>query len=181
MQARASRFYTLSRLVRGRDTVKRLLSDQERIGLALDAELAGLAVAANERNVIAKWQQFCFYRRNQCVVIAVRKVRAPNRARKQNVADEGEFLGAVEQHDRAWRMSRAMEYIETMSANFDLIALIEPAVWFDVARASDPVNLALSFEPLQQHAIGAVGTFDFDIEFGAQIFRAAGVIDVAVG
>ena len=78
-------------------------------------------------------------------------------------------------------MSRAMENFKSMPADLDMIALVEPAVWLDVAGARDPVDFSLRFETLKQHAIGAVGTFDFDIQFGAQIVRAAGVIDVAVG
>jgi hypothetical protein len=68
-----------------------------------------------------------------------------------------------------------------MARDRDGIALVEPAIRHDVARAFDAVELALLLERVEQDGIGLMRTLDLDAELGAQLIRASGVVDVAVG
>ena len=136
---------------------------------------------ADEVDVIAQGKQLGLNRVDERVVVAVGKIGPADRAAKQHIANEGEFLGPVVKHDRARRVTGAMENLEGVTGDCDGIAVVEPAVGRDVARAFDAVGRPLLRQTVEQEFIGRMRAFDLDAELGAQFISPAGVIDVAVG
>ena len=85
------------------------LSDDVGVRLAFLANSARRAVAANKRHVIAERQQLRLDRADQQFGTTAGQIGATDRALEQHIANEGEPLRSIEQHDRAGRMSWAME------------------------------------------------------------------------
>src|SRR5262245_13383041 len=86
-------------------------------------------MTGNEANVIAERKQIFPNGANQRGVIAVWKVGAPNRALKEDVADEREALLEMHEHHMSGRVPRTVPHLESIVADADRIALFEPTIW----------------------------------------------------
>src|SRR6476646_2416208 len=93
-------------------------------------------------------------------MIAVREVRASDRSLKQDVADDRESRGRVDEYDMAGRMSGAVKHVEAVTADGDRVALFEPAVRQHVPHPREAVGPGLLFDPLKQEAVPLVWAYD---------------------
>ena len=59
----------------------------------------------------------------QLLVIATRKIGASDGACKQHIADDGEVVLGLVEHDVTWRMARAVDDIEAHRTHRDPIAM----------------------------------------------------------
>lgn len=66
----------------------------------------------HKAHVVAQRPEFFADSRNERGMIAARKIRAPDRALEQDVADKGEPGYGLEKYDVTWRMTRAMQYLK---------------------------------------------------------------------
>lgn len=81
-------------------------------------------MAGDEDDVIAQRQQFIFDATDQCGVIPLRKISAPDGVLKQYVADKGDATGGVIKDDMAGSMARAVQYGENFIADADMLTLL---------------------------------------------------------
>src|SRR4051794_32935815 len=78
---------------------------EERIGAPLVADARARAMAADEADIIAEWQQLFGDRADQGSMAAARQVGAADRAIEQHVANVSEAHFAMEEHHAARRMA----------------------------------------------------------------------------
>ncbi len=137
-------------------------------------------MAADEPDFIAQREDLVADRFQKLLVIAAGQIGSADRAVEQHVAEMGKALLPVDIDDMAGRMARAMENLEFMLAEGDLVALLQEAVRRDVAHAADVEHLAFGFDILEQEAIVLMRADHLDAERLPHLVGTAGMIDMAV-
>ncbi len=61
---------------------------------------------------------------NELIVIPSRQIGASDGASKQHVTDQRQAVIAVEKHQMAWRVARAMQDFQCLAAEADRITLL---------------------------------------------------------
>src|SRR3981081_2500652 len=115
---------------------------EERIGHPLGADAGTGAVAADEVDIVAEWQQFSCDRLDQRGVTAAGQIGASDRAAEQHVADMRETQFLIVEHNTSRRMAGAMQDVEGQFADGNLLAFIEPAIGPEIAHAGPAAPLA---------------------------------------
>src|SRR3546814_9321432 len=80
--------------------------------------------------VAAKRPQLARNRIEQLLVVAARKVGAPDRSLKDHVADDRELRRRMMKHDMPRRVPRTVDDVDLKIAAGDRIAIDQPAVGF---------------------------------------------------
>lgn len=99
----------------------------ERVVRALCAERRRGPVAGQKRHVVAERKELLANRMDQLRVIALREIRAADRAGEQHVADDRKTRAAMEVHDVAGRVTRAVPHLEQLVAHRHGVAVVQPA------------------------------------------------------
>ena len=113
-------------------------------------------------------------------MIAHRKIGAPDRALKQDIADHGNMRRRVVENDMAGGVARAMIDVEREIADGNLLAIGQPAVGLEYL-AVDAVAAAIILEAADPETVGFMRPFDGHAEFLRQRSRFAAMVDMAVG
>ena len=119
-------------------------------------------------------------------MVAVGEVGPADRAAEEDVADDGEAGGTVDQGDMARRVARAVQDLEDVVGEAQLLAFREPAVGQDIAGTGDPVGPALLLQTLEEEPVLLGRAHDRDrglagLERIPQGCGPAGMVDMAVG
>ena len=69
-------------------------------------------MARQEGHVVAERKEIVTDRVQQLIVVAAWKIRAPDRAREQDVADDREAAGTMEEHDMPRCVAGTVLYLE---------------------------------------------------------------------
>src|SRR3954464_11774869 len=78
-------------------------------------------------------------------------------------------------------MAGAMQDVESEVADFDLIALVEPAVGSEIAHIGHAKTFAATHDIIEQIFVSDMRAFDLHLQGVAQLGGAADMIDMAVG
>ena len=81
--------------------------------------------------IVAQWPELLRDRIDQVLVIAHGKIRTPDAALKENVADDGKLAGPMEENHVAGRMAGAVDDLQRQIAHSNGVAIFEPAVGFE--------------------------------------------------
>lgn len=154
---------------------------QEGVVATLFAEGAFRAVARGEGHVVAQWQQLGLDRVDQVGVVALREVGAADAAGKQHIAHEGMAGAFVEEHHVAGRVAGAVQHLERVLADADLVAVVQPSCGREVFGLWEAEHLALLGQAVDPELVTGVWTDDRQVELARQRAGAARVVDVRVG
>ena len=113
-------------------------------------------------------------------MVAHRKVGAPDRPLKQDVADDREVRRGVVKYDVARRVARAMDDVQGQIADGHCVAIDQPAVRFK-NLAVYAVILAIFVETTDPEAVGFMWPFDRNSQLLGQCARLSAMVNMAVG
>src|SRR3546814_3154121 len=135
----------------------------ERIVATLLAEARYLPMTRHKTDVVTERKQAVPNRTDQIGVIAARKIAATETAGEDHVTNERQLRRRMMKDDVTRRVARTMEHVEAQAAEFDHIAVRQPAIRRKAARrrkavarrrfgqAFDPEQVIL-VRPLDRHA-----------------------------
>src|SRR5690606_33115031 len=152
----------------------------EGIARPLVAEGRHLPVPGHEGHVIAERPELAGDRANQGGVIAAREVGAADRALEQHVADDREPRLAMEEHHMPGRVAGAVQHLETLGAELDGVAILEPTIRFEGLQPCEAETLALLRQLIDPERIFALRAFERHAEALRELGRLSAVIDVTV-
>src|SRR6185503_3327495 len=153
---------------------------QVAVALAFPADGRGGAVAWQDRQVVAEWQQLRLDAGDELLGVSIGEVGTADRVLEQRVADQREARGHVDEHQVSGRVTGDVQHVECQIADADRLAFDQPAIGFDVARVRDAEARTLSLEAREQEGVALVGSLDRDGERLGKFGRAARMIEVAV-
>ena len=114
-------------------------------------------------------------------MVAARKVRATNRAFKQNVTDDGELRFRVEKDDMPWGMAWAVAHLEYDLAKLDAVAILQPAIWRKRLHVWESEHSALFGQGVDPELIVAVWSLNRNPQQFLEFRNGTCMVNVCVG
>ena len=137
-------------------------------------------MAGHELHVVAERPEPARYGLDKLLVIATRKIRAPDRTCKQNVANERHFRAHMEEHDVAGRVAGTVADAELRLTDLHDVAVLKPTVWRAILGVGEARTCGVAPEPVEQIGIVFVRTFDRHAKLARQPGGAACVVEMAM-
>src|SRR5262249_20237009 len=105
-----------------------LVADK-RIGPFFPAKSRGLAVTGHELHIVSQRKQLGADGAHELAQISVPMLPSADRAPEQDVPDKGVARALMVIGDMALGMARAVQNLDPLVPDLDLIAVIEPTLW----------------------------------------------------
>lgn len=153
----------------------------EGVHLALGAEGGHGSVAGNEAHIIAEGKQLFTDGMHQRVEVSLGKIGAADRALKQHVAHHGDPGDGIEEHHMSGCVAGAMENLQSLVADGDGIAVLQPAVGREAVGERKAEHPALLRQFVDPEAVLALRPFDGQVLLARQCRDAAHMVEVPVG
>lgn len=135
----------------------------------------------DEGNIISQRPKLFTDRSNQCLMITLREIRAPDTALKKDIADRRQLGVRLEENDMARRMSGAMPNIEAGFSHGDPVTTHEPSVGLERTGAINAPFLAIFLEPIDPETIIFMRPLDRDAQPIGHNGDTTAMIGVPVG
>ena len=138
-------------------------------------------VAGDEAHVIPQWKEPLGDGGDQLVVIAPRKIRAPDGALEQDVAHLGEPPLGVEEHHMTGGVPGAMDHREDLLAHAHPVTILQPAVRLEIRHRRKAEEPALGRQGMDQKGILPVRPDNGHAQTGGQGAGRPHVVDMTMG
>ena len=135
----------------------------------------------DEGHVVTEGPQAFTDGANESVVIAAREVGPSDGATEKDVSDEGQAVGAVEEHDMARCMPRTMQHFKRDISDPNRVPLVEPPSRRKATRGPKSEHEALLRHGIDPEAILGMRSLDRKLELVCQVCRGARMVNMAVG
>jgi hypothetical protein len=117
----------------------------------------------------------------QLIVVAAWKIRAPDGACEQHVADDREARGAIEEHDMPWGVTGAVLHFELDLADGDDVAIVQPARRDETFAVTKAVVAGVLRDQVDPELVAFMRAFDRQMAAARELGRRRGMIDMGMG
>jgi len=117
-------------------------------------------VSWNEAHCVAQGEETPLDRVDQLAMVSARKIRASDRAAKEDVADLGELRLGVDEDDMAWRVPGAVDHVEPAFSDLQCLAVFQPAAGHEGLGWGKAEQFALAGYGLEQEGVLGVRADD---------------------
>lgn len=153
----------------------------EGIASAFLAEGRHGSVSRDEAGIVAERPETCANGLQQVRMVAAREIGATDAACKQNITDQGEVTLGVVEDDVSRRMSGAMQDVEGLFTDCDLIPVFQPAIREKCGDCLGAEHSGLSRQLLEPETVVYVRTQNGDPGAIGHFTGSADVVQVAMG
>ena len=150
----------------------------KRVGAPLVAKAALGAMAGDEHRLIAHGPQALGDAVNELLVVALRKIRASDAARKQHIAHKAALDLRRVEHHVARCVARGMAYVQHLLAHLHGVAILQPARGHESACRRKTKADTLLGQAIDPELVALVRAHDRQLQARAQLGGATGMVDM---